>query len=428
MKKLLFLLLAPLFVTPTVIVSSDLEADFLPDEITDLTYGVAEKLDFYQELPKNPVLVQDTVLYQDAELEEFASLMPQKDQLQIVSLALNQQGIPVFKLKNGTFLAASRQVVYDDIVLSSQAIDLEGWVLESVETYDKPFVKGAVFAKNKLKPFDKVRITEEAITGAGRYLKVEGYGWISDSFVTTDDLSMKKVQQLLDTKYNKDNLSVYVKSLVTDDMAEINADKMVYAASVAKLPILYYAQEKLNQGKASLGQALKYDEATLKFDGAYDTAGSGLMSKVPDNKDYSVESILKAIAQNSDNAASNVGAYYLADKFDGHFYKKMQAILGQKWDMVEREANVRMAGKMMEAIYYQNGDIVDYLSKTSFDGERIAKDIPVPVAHKIGDAYDFRHDVAIVFADQPFILAIFTENMTYDDISTIANEIYAILK
>lgn len=428
MKKLLFLLLAPLFITPTVIVSSDLDANFSADELTDLTYGVAEQLDFYQELPKNPVLVQDTALFQEAELEHFDSIISQNADLQIVSLELNQQGIPVFKLKNGSFLVASRQVVYDDLILSSQNIDWERWVLEGVETYDKPFVKGVGFAKNKLKSFDKIRITEEAITRSGRYFKADGYGWISDAFVTTDNLNMKKVQLLLETKYNKDNLSVYVKSLVTDDIAEINADKMVYTASVAKLPILYYAQEKINHGKASLEQTLKYDEATLKFEGAYDTAGSGHMSKVPDNNKYSVESILKAIAQDSDNAASNIGAYYLANKFDRHFYQKMQAILGQNWDMVSREANVRMAGKMIEAIYYQNGDIMDYLSKTAFDRERIAKDIPVPVAHKIGDAYDFRHDVAIVFADQPFVLAIFTENMTYDDISTIANEIYAILK
>ena len=61
----------------------------------------------------------------------------------------------------------------------------------------------------------------------------------------------------------------------------------------------------------------------------------------------------------------------------------------------------------MEAIYQQNGGIIDALSETRFDDQRISKDIPVKVAHKIGDAYDFRHDVAIVYTDSPFILAIF---------------------
>ena len=50
------------------------------------------------------------------------------------------------------------------------------------------------------------------------------------------------------------------------------------------------------------------------------------------------------------------------------------------------------------------------------------------VAHKIGDAYDYKHDVAIVYTDSPFILSIFTDKASYDDISQIADDIYNILK
>ena len=82
----------------------------------------------------------------------------------------------------------------------------------------------------------------------------------------------------------------------------------------------------------------------------------------------------------------------------------------------------------MEAIYNQNGEIISYLSSTDFDSTRISKDIDVQVAHKIGDAYDYKHDVAIVYADQPFILSIFTNNASYDDITNIANDVYSILK
>lgn len=44
----------------------------------------------------------------------------------------------------------------------------------------------------------------------------------------------------------------------------------------------------------------------------------------------------------------------------------------------------RAAGTLMEAIYRQNGDIINYLSSTDYDGERISKNIDVPVAHKMG--------------------------------------------
>ena len=86
------------------------------------------------------------------------------------------------------------------------------------------------------------------------------------------------------------------------------------------------------------------------------------------------------------------------------------------------------AGTLMEAVYRQNGDIITYLSSTDYDGERISKNIDVPVAHKIGDAYDFKHDVAIVYADSPFILSIFTDKEGYDKITSIADDVYGILK
>ena len=81
----------------------------------------------------------------------------------------------------------------------------------------------------------------------------------------------------------------------------------------------------------------------------------------------------------------------------------------------------------MEAIYQQNGGIIDALSETRFDDQRISKDIPVKVAHKIGDAYDFRHDVAIVYTDSP-LFGYFTDHSDYETISAIAKDIYEVLQ
>ena len=87
-----------------------------------------------------------------------------------------------------------------------------------------------------------------------------------------------------------------------------------------------------------------------------------------------------------------------------------------------------MAGNVLEAIYEQNGMIIDALSQTNYDNQRISKNIDVKVAHKIGDAYDFKHDAAIVYTDSPFIIVIFTNNATYDNISQIADDVYGVLK
>lgn len=428
MKKLLALLLVPLFLTPTVTISTDLAVEFEVDDLLPISHGVAERLSYYTTIPDNPVLRDDTTLYHEADLNTIHSVVPQTENIKISSLTLNGQGIPVFQLANGAFIEASRLLIADDVVLEESPLHMTMWTLKGVQTYEHPFVKGVGLAKKQLAPFENVQISRKAVTASGTYFKIEDYGWVSEVFLTDRDQRMAKVQDLLIQQYQKDNLSIFVKSLVSGEVAEINADQSVYAASVAKLPILYYAQKQLDKGKYTLTQSLTYTDAVLAFDGAYDTEGSGSLSKIADNKDYSVEDLLKAIAQESDNAASNIAAYYLTNQFDKEFNKQIRQIAGQSWDMVSREATVRMAGQVMEAIYHQDGVIIDYLAQTSFDKERIAKDIPVRVAHKIGDAYDFRHDVAIVYADQPFILAIFTEYMTYDEITAIANAIYTILK
>ena len=56
------------------------------------------------------------------------------------------------------------------------------------------------------------------------------------------------------------------------------------------------------------------------------------------------------------------------------------------WEMIgiqkEKLISSKMAGKVMEAIYNQNGFVLDSLTKTDFDNERIAKGVSVNVAHK----------------------------------------------
>ena len=83
----------------------------------------------------------------------------------------------------------------------------------------------------------------------------------------------------------------------------------------------------------------------------------------------------------------------------------------------------------MEAIYHQGGNANKYLQNTSFDNQRIPKYLPVKVGHKIGDVFDYRHDVAIVYAKEPYILSVMTKNyQSYESISKLSLEIYNILK
>lgn len=202
----------------------------------------------------------------------------------------------------------------------------------------------------------------------------------------------------------------------------------MYAASIAKLAPLYSVQKQLQEKKVTENKFLRYIDDVNHFYGDYDPSGSGKISKKADKEDYKVSTLLKAVAQNSDNVATNILGYYLCHQYDQAFQTEIKALSGSNWDMEKRFLSSRAAANVMEAIYYQKGHIISYLSNTDFDQQRISKNIAVPVAHKIGDAYDYKHDVAIIYGDTPFVLSIFTDKATYDDITAIADDVYAILK
>lgn len=430
MKKVL-MAVTIVFVSFSPLVLSPMETDLIlkPNQIYQLSQSTVTSLTQFQTIPKNPTTLVDTLVYKDASLTQFETSIPAGNKLKISNWLVNQRGLPVFRLQEGGYLAASQQTVFDDSIYSQKHIATKFWTQDGVVTYKAPYVLGTEVADSQLKGYQHVEASQVARTHTGLYYLLDGQGWVKESDLSPEDNRMEAVQNLLEQKYNdSEHISVYVKQLETGKEAGINEEKRMYAASVAKLGTLYYAQEQLSKDKAVLTDEFQYTAAVNDYTGAYDPDGSGKISKTADDKNYSLETLLKAVAQNSDNVATNILGYYVANQYDGAFQKTVDKAAGTSWNMENRELTSKEAGTLMEAVYNQGGDIINYLSSTDYDGERIAKNISAPVAHKIGDAYDFKHDVAIVYADSPFILSIFTDKEGYDKITAIADDIYGILK
>ncbi|SDK21533.1 serine hydrolase [Streptococcus gallolyticus] len=428
MKKLFAVMLIPFFLTSLSVVSTEKTIALTNEEKYQLTSNVVAETTYFDSIPTNPILAQDSSTYKDTALTTVSDTLLAGDTLSIVDLTINDSAIPVFELSDGSYIEASRQFIYDDVVISQENISKEYWLEDGFKVYQAPYVTGTKEVKTDLTSYSEVTVTQKATTYHGTYYKVDGKGWISDDDLSATDNRMEKVQQVLNQKYNKSNYSIYVKQLSTQTTAGINADTVMYSASVAKLATLYYVEEKLQDGTISANDTLKYVDTVNSFAKAYDPSGSGKISKTADNKEYTIDDLLKAVAQNSDNVATNILGYYVANQYDDDFNSEISAIAGTDIDMKARNMSSKTAANLMEAIYNQDGDIISYLSSTAFDTTRISRDIDVQVAHKIGDAYDYKHDVAIIYADEPFILSIFTNNASYDDISNIANDVYAILK
>ena len=426
MRKILALLLLPAFFCSSIVISTERDILLTSDqlyELVDTNYG-----NYYHIIPTNPNVYEETLTFSTTNLDKVAGKLSPNQPFEISEIVVNDKGLPLFKLANGQFVVADKRTIYDDSVLYTEDTNQTVWLKPGFSIYEKAYVNGVKKQSSNLSAFSPVKITQIATTPKAQYAKIENNGWVQVDYLSDKDNRMEKVQEILNDRYNQADYSIYVKQLNTGQTAGINPNLKMYSASITKLPLLYYAQEQINKGKFSLSQGLKYIQDVNDYSGAYDTVGSGTLPKEADNKEYSVQDLINHIAQESDNAATNILGYYITGKSNKTYRSKIANIAGEKWDVEERNASAKMAGNVMEAIYQQNGAIIDSLSRTNFDNQRISKDIPVKVAHKIGDAYDFKHDVAIVYANSPFILSIFTNHSDYETISKIANDIYEVLK
>lgn len=429
MKRLLASLLVPVFLAPFSLDSGEQELVLSPGEQRLLAYpGQTSQGIYHTSQPQRPRLYQSTFSYQDASLSQLGHPLSADEPLKIKDFFINNQLVPVFELADGQFLPASQLLVFDDQMMMQEQQSGKFWVKHGALAYDQPYRLGDSPLDKQPKAYDLVSVTELAQTYDGLYYKVDKLGWVSAEDLIPEEERLTVVQDLLDKRYKSEKFSIYVKDLTSQEVAESRADQVMYAASVAKLPILYWAQEQLNQGQLQLDDQLKYTKAVNDYHGAYDTAGAGALSKEADEKSYKVEDLLKALAQSSDNAASNILGYYLTDQNSPAFQEAITDLVGSEWDMRERQLSARTAGIMMEKLYDQGGLVLDYLADTDFDDSRIAKGIDAKVAHKTGDAYELKHDVAIVYGERPFILSIFSDKAEHEDLTKIASDIYKVLK
>ncbi|MBS7578126.1 MULTISPECIES: serine hydrolase [unclassified Enterococcus] len=350
----------------------------------------------------------------------------------ISELSVDKQGIPYFKTVAGDYIKAEKNLE----AIKSNATDNFTINPNYLQTAKKIMAYSDENLSQNAKEINKNSLVEiEAIvinqnqrpvlkTKDNLYLSAE-----TKSYKIITDYKIYQVQQLLNQKYNDANLGVYVQRASGGEIASINSSQEVHAASTGKLPEIYYTQKLINEGQLKLSDQWLYTADVNSWQGAYETAGAGVISKTADNKQYSVQSILEKTCQSSDNVGANFLGYYATQKYNTDFQNTINQIVGFKWEVAAKKTTAERNAKIMLALYQLGGEAIDYLSHTDFDNQRISKNIDVQVAHKIGDAYDYRHDVGIIYANQPFVLSITTTNNTdYDVISNIADDIYSIMK
>ena len=422
MRKFLVILLLPIFFKSVQVVSTENPVIIPNQEVYSLTHAPYHF--YYQDTIESPKFYGETPVYSTEDLINESGKVNAETKLSVLEWRLNKQGQPVFKLSNNQFVMADKRLLYDSSIVNN--FSKRVWLEPGFVVYNSPYDQQEL--RSDLAPYQVVEADMSIFAEGREFLHIKQTGWISTDYISDDDNRIQKVQELLSANYQNEQFSIYIKQLSTGKEAGINENQKMYAASVMKLPYLYSVQEKINQGDYQLDTKLKYVSEVNDFPGSYKPEGSGSLPKKADNKDYSIKDLITKTAKESDNVAHNILGYYVTNKSDESFKKEITSISGEVWDVTDKLASAKMAGQVMETIYHQNGFVLESLSKTSFDDQRIAKNISVNVAHKIGDADEFKHDTAIVFTDSPFIISIFTKNSDYDTISKIAQDVYEVLK
>jgi len=252
MRKFLVVLLLPAFIITSRVVSTEKQLPYSSQEIYYLTesdYGF-----YYKETLETPMVYGETTLYANEDLVKESGKLTPETAFKIVEWRLNRQGVPVFKLDNHQFILADKRLVYDQSQVQTQ--NRQVWLDPGFVIYNSPYDQTE--KTHTLSPYQKIEGDMLVFAEGREFLRLKQGGWISLEDISEEDNRIEKVQELLSSNYQNDQFSIYVKQLSTGKEAGINENQRMYAASIMKLPYLYYAQEKINQGDIQLDTALKY--------------------------------------------------------------------------------------------------------------------------------------------------------------------------
>lgn len=212
---------------------------------------------------------------------------------------------------------------------------------------------------------------------------------------TADDVEDKTLEALMDAfiaenGLNENNFSIYYYNTVTGEEYCFNENTMMDAASTYKLPLNMYFYEKEAAGEISGNDYLPYSGTTL--------ANCHMQSIVCSNNPL------------SQAMRKNLGSYYQ--------YKTQ---MRQYTDMPEEDIDpifymrnsycTRIMMDILKYLYERQdifSELISYM-KEAMPGAYFKKYIDdCEIAHKYGSNEGFENDVGIIYADQPFLLAVYT--------------------
>ena len=233
--------------------------------------------------------------------------------------------------------------------------------------------------------------------------------------------TIEELKEMLE-KYisrQKGRYGLYFINLVTGEEFGINDKERYIAASTTKLPMNLLLYRKIEEGEIDFEDKLVYLEKDFE-------PGSGVIQKSPFGTEYTVRETARLSIVYSDNCAINMIIRLLGIENIRQYMLDLGGTIYYGRDHRSCPYDLAVYARELYRFYQENpelaGILVEDLQNTMWN-DRINKLLPkdVKVAHKIGNFEGVYNDVGIVFAEEPYVLAVMSENI----VQSVASDVIA---
>ncbi|CDM68245.1 putative membrane protein [Clostridium bornimense] len=205
-----------------------------------------------------------------------------------------------------------------------------------------------------------------------------------------------------------DSIGLTFYDIKTKRTISFNGDKTFIAASTSKVPLNMLLLNKVASGEIKEDTTVKYTDEDYE-------GGAGILQSQDLSSPIDIFTLSKYSIIYSDNIATKMISNLMGGK--DIVYKQYDDILGYEADHTDNAITANDAAQYLKVLYFNKDDNPYYDSllnnmKNTVYHDRIDKYIDQSlVAHKIGDYETYVNDIAIVYANAPYILTIYTNNV-----------------
>lgn len=227
---------------------------------------------------------------------------------------------------------------------------------------------------------------------------------------------------------SKQKISFSYEDLYTGLHISYNEHQTYFSASTIKSPVVLYIYKLYTEGKIDLNTVLTYQQRHY-------VEGAGAIRYKPFGTQYTINELIERTIVNSDNVAYTMLAYYVNSSEIKEYWKNLGAKYfwsnGIWCTVTSEDASIYMKElyKFTESHPEIKEEMLNYYFK-SVGRSIVLDDDSIKIAHKSGWNSAVAHDMAIVYAKQPYILAITSlqGNQDYDSFfghaSNLINEFH----